>query len=112
MKSVKKTFLMLCIALSVFMCNSTSAFAAVCEKSEDGVHHFSNHHRHFTQIYSEDGGSHMYLYGYDQNNKPIYRYDCYRKLSYYWCNYACAYCDTEDARHSHYATTSHSVNHN
>ncbi len=114
MKSVTKTFLMLCIALSVFMCNSTSAFAAVCEKSEDGVHHFDKHRYILGSGYNRDGGNHMYLYGYDHNDRPIYKNDCKLKLIYNNCNYICSDCHIirEGMLHSHQINTIHSINHN
>lgn len=114
MKSVTKTFLMLCIALSVFMCNSTSAFAAVCEKSDDRLHHFSTHRRYLDTTYGVDGGTHWYLYGYDHNEVPIYKNDCKLTVLYCYCDYACSACGTiqEGARHTDQLVTNHSIKHN
>lgn len=88
--------------------------AAVCSNSPDGVHHFSVH-KAANAGYSVDLGTHEYLYGYDQNNNPIYKNDCRRSERYQYCQYICSYCnkvnDTEGS-HSHYVKTVHSINHN
>lgn len=111
-KSVAKTISALCIALSVFMLNSTFAFAAVCNDAPDGVHHFTSHK--WESTYTEDAGTHRYLYGYDSQHNPIYYDDC-RQTDYYWnCIYKCKYCGTEQdgSSHTHYVLTKHSISHN
>lgn len=114
-KSMKKTAFALCVALSVFMCNSAPAFASariICNGSPDHYHHFSK-----CQLekdgYSKDGGTHSYLYGFDINNNPVYKNDCRITMRYQYCNYVCAYCNTKQdgARHEHHVLDTHSVVH-
>lgn len=109
---MKKCILALSIVLTLFMVNSTSAFAAVCNNAPDGVHHFERH-MHESGEYSREGETHTYLYGYDVSNRPIYRSDC--KITYYYqyCNFVCEYCGTMQGgtRHTHTTRTVHSKNH-
>lgn len=87
--------------------------AVVCSNSPNGVHDFSVH-KSVDAGYSEDLGTHEYLYGYDQDHNPIYKNDCRKTAHYQYCQYICRYCnkvnDTQGS-HSHYVKTSHSVNH-
>ncbi len=110
---MKKSILTICIIFSVFMINSTSVFAAVCNNAPDGVHHFDGHRREGGE-FSREGETHTYLYGYDAQHKPIYRSDC--KITYYsqYCNYVCEYCGTMQGgtRHTHTTRTVHSKDHN
>lgn len=111
---MKKTILTVCIALTIFMCNSVPVSAAICNGSPDGVHHFWAHQRQYGTEYSVSVGTHKYIYGYDAQNKPIYQFDCEMKNHYQYCKYICSYCGIEQdgVLHSHYTSTSHSVNHN
>ena len=74
---MKKTVFTLSIALSVFLCNTVSASAAVCPNpnAPKGVHHFLEHQQ-IGFLAARDGGTHSYLYGYDHNGKEIYKNDC------------------------------------
>ena len=110
-KSMKKTIFALCIALSVFMCNSTFALAAVCNLSPDGVHHFSAHEQGVR--FTVDGGFHEYLYGYDSQNRPIYKNDCKITYNNSYCNYVCKHCyiKQDNGQHTHSGSTSHSISH-
>ena len=109
---MKKTIFALCIALSIFMCNSLSASAAVCPSAPDKVHHFTAHQRGLGV--TRNGGTHPYLYGYDHEGKAIYKYDCNLILFDYYCKYKCAYCDTyeDNTQHMHNASVKHSIDHN
>lgn len=111
-KSMRKTAFALCIALSVFMCKPTLAFAAVCVNAPDKVHHFSSHRRDGGE-YSQTGGFHSYLYGYTAKGQPIYKNDCRLTHVYAYCSNACTYCGTkqDNTRHTHLARTTHSINH-
>lgn len=76
-KTITRTILSLCIALSVFMCNSSFALAAVCPDGPGGTHYFRACGSYCVRIdagYSKNCGTHEYLYGYDAG-KPIYRND-------------------------------------
>ncbi len=108
-----KTLSALCVTLLIFMCNSMLVSAAVCSGSSDGVHHFGSHaDTGAGQL--KVGGTHQYLYGYDNQNNPIYRNDC--QIAYYfkYCEYSCNYCGTrqEGSQHEHLTGTIHSVKHN
>ena len=59
---MKKTAFTLCIALSIFMCNSVFVLAAVCSGSPDGVHHYTKC-ADAGAGKLRDGGSHLYLDG-------------------------------------------------
>lgn len=111
---MRKTILVVSIALTMFMCNSVSASAAICSNSPDGVHHFNDHWRQYGAGHSVYGGTHEYLYGYDAQDKPIYKNDCELWHGYQYCKMRCSYCYTEQEgmQHEHYTSTSHSVNHN
>lgn len=104
--------LTLCTVLAVFISTTFSAQAAVCTNSPDGVHHFDEHKRAGAG-YSVDVGTHRYLYGYDENKNPIYKYDCRLTDYYEYCQNKCIYCNaTYGSTHTHYVKTQHSVNHN
>ncbi len=109
-KTVVKTICTLGVALSVFMCNSTFSFAAVCSGAPDGVHHFDSHSEEGSG-YEQDGGHHGHLYGYDSQGKPLFR-DCVITYEYKYCSYTCKYCGTKQSgsRHDHLVGTKHSVN--
>ena len=101
------------LAVSLLVCNAFISQAVICSKSPDGVHHF-NAHRAASAGYSVDRGTHEYLYGYDQNNNPIYRTDCKISDKYEYCEYICSYCgvaNTDQGSHSHFIKTWHSINH-
>lgn len=112
MKSMKKTIFAFCIAMSVFMYNSTYSFAAICNQAPDKVHHFESHAPENAGVVRL-GSTHMYLYGYDSEHNAIYKNDCRLMYYYRYCNFACKYCDIkqDDSRHEHYTSFSHSVNH-
>lgn len=108
-----KKILIIGLAVSLLVCNVFISQAVICSKSPDGVHHF-NAHRAASAGYSVERGAHKYLYGYDQNNNPIYYNDCIREDRYNYCEYICSYCgvaNTAQGSHSHYVNTWHSVNH-
>lgn len=108
---MKKTILAVCIALSIFMCSSVSAFAAICSKAPDFVHHFDGHMRG-NELFYKDGGTHEYLYGYI-GDQPIYKNDCKMTLVYQYCIKTCKYCGTrlDGSVHGHQTSTMHSINH-
>lgn len=110
-RSMKKTVFALCTALMIFMCNSTSAFAAICDGAPDGVHHFNFCFREKSVKISSE--KHRYVYGYDVNNWPLYNYDCTVTYYHQYCIYLCQYCGTkqEGSQHTHLISTVHSVNH-
>lgn len=109
---MKKIVLTVCVVFSVFIINSSTAMAAVCQNAPDGVHHFSEHV--ITGGAYDITFTHNYIYGYDHNNKPIYK-ECQMTDYYSWCMYKCKYCsvrNTDEGRHVHITYTTHSVNHN
>lgn len=102
------------LAVFLLLSNAFISQAVVCSKSPDGVHHF-NVHRSANAGYSVDRGTHEYLYGYDQDNKPIYHNDCAISDSYQYCDYICKYCNAanpDQGSHSHFIMTWHSKSHN
>lgn len=109
---MKKTIFALCIAMSIFMCDLMLASAVVCSAAPDGVHHFSGHES-LGSLYGVEDGTHEYLYGYDHNEKPIYRNDCKLIQVYRACVFKCAYCNVResDVQHGHHVYTLHSVDH-
>lgn len=107
-----KVLLSVIIMLIIMGVNNLPSFAAVCNLSPDGVHHFCDHRR-LGVGYTEPGGYHEYLYGYDEKNKPIYNNDCWQTIVYEYCVNCCKYCRIvgPDDKHPEYATTNHSVLH-
>lgn len=111
-KSTRKTVFTLCIALAIFMCNSAFVFAAVCNSSPDGVHHYTKcADADAGQL--REGGSYLYLDGYDKQNRPIHK-ECHYLCYYRYCNNVCTFCGTiqEGGLHDHLLMTFHSVDHN
>lgn len=110
---MRKTFLAVCIALAMFICNSVSASAAVCSGSPDGVHHFDDHWAPSGAGHNVYGGTHSYLYG-TVGGKEIYKNDCEIWYGYQYCINKCYYCyvTLDGTQHEHLISTSHSVNHN
>lgn len=108
---MKKTIFALCIAFSIFICNSLSVSAAVCPNSTDGVHHFETHIKSGVG-YAEDAGTHRYIY--NKDDQWIRGDDCKMIRYYYYCRYKCSYCSTyaDDEPHVHLGLTTHSVDHN
>lgn len=110
---MRKTILAVCVALAIFMCNAVpaSAASAVCSKSPDGHHHF-NDCWSAGAGHNVYGGTHSYIYGYDENENPIYRNDCELWLGYEYCTYMCRYCQLKEGnQHEHYVGTFHTVYH-
>lgn len=109
---MKKIVLTICVVLTALIINSSTALAAVCSGAPDGVHHFSEHV--LTGGAHTVKSTHNYIYGYDQNNNPIYK-ECQKTDYYTWCEYKCAYCSVRNPdanRHTHITYTAHSANHN
>ena len=106
-----KTIFALGVVLSIFVFNSTYAFAAICNPAPDGVHHFNAHRSNGKIIHEES--THTYLYGYDSANKPIYRSDCKVTTYFRYCEFACSYCGTtqENTWHYHWDHANHSIDH-
>ena len=94
-KTIARTILALCIALSVFMCNSSLALAYICPNSplEGKVHYFTVHVR-ANAGYFVDLENHTYVFGYDANHNPIYMHDCNMSHAYDYCKWQCSYCTT------------------
>lgn len=110
MKKMTKRILTLCTALSVFAGNSIFAFAAVCNPSPDGIHHFDRHYFEYPE-YTAKTEVHKYEYGRNHLNQPMYR-DC--KITYYYqdCIYACQYCGIRNSGTEHvHVRTEHEINH-
>ena len=111
---MKKKLLALGMALFVFSGSSMTALAAVCPhpKAPGGVHHF-NSCKPTGGGRTDDLGYHSYLYGYDENNNPIYK-NCKMTQPVQYCIYVCYYCGQEnlDGTHEHKLLIQHSVNHN
>ena len=112
-KSVTKTIFAICFALSIFIGNSSSAFVAICDRAPDGVHHFEAHMQENEGILRHLG-PHKYVYGYDAQRNPIYKYDCQVTTFSRYCNYVCKHCGTKQdgTRHEHLISTNHSIDHN
>lgn len=110
---MKKTVVAFLMALSVFSCSSMVSQAAVCGGSTpDGVHHFDAH-RLLNAGYSVYKGTHQYLYGYTEDNKPIVRNDCRITWDYEYCENCCIYCNVGQGNtHPELIRVRHSINHN
>ncbi|MCI9191539.1 MAG: hypothetical protein HFH84_18515 [Lachnospiraceae bacterium] len=67
MKSMSKTIFAVCIALSILVCNSVTASAAKCE-----THSFTKSRPTGEEYYSTEG-THMHLFGTDENGKEYYK---------------------------------------
>lgn len=108
---MKKIFFVLCIALSIFICNSTYASASVCRSASACLHEFTEHEAVGTGY--KENGTHKYLYGYDHNGQPMFRDDCSLTLVYSNCIYKCKYCSVWESseQHKHYLYTEHSIDH-
>ena len=107
-----KSIFVLCIALSIFVCNPATAFAAVCSKSPDEVHHFSKCVGE-NEGYSSPELTHSYLYAFDNKGNEIYK-TCEVTYHYKYCHYVCEYCNTRmstSERHAHVVAMTHSANH-
>lgn len=112
---MKKKIVAFCTAMFVFAGSSMTALAAVCPhpNAPEGVHHF-NSCKSVDGGRIEDLGTHTYLYGYDKNNKPIYRDDCRKTQAYKYCIYVCYYCglENQNGAHEHPQGIRHSISHN
>lgn len=99
------------VAATVLLCTIT-AFAAVCSGSSDGIHHYNSHivvGEATPRTYT-----HLYRYGIDNNNQPIYR-ECEVTDHYSKCKYKCDYCysiNNDAGTHTHFTYATHSVDHN
>lgn len=110
MKPMKKTIATLCMVITILIGSTSTCFAAVCPNSPDDVHHFNkmNIIAGNTEYYD-----HTYLFGYDENNKPIYDTCRVTIITSYW-HYVCQFCGLQkpnDPVHESVVTT-HSANHN
>nr|WP_300662770.1 hypothetical protein [uncultured Acetatifactor sp.] len=112
---MKKKISALIIAMSVFMCGSSFAFAA-----ESGIAPQAGHIHDFKQCvrvgneYREHPQLHTYLYGYDHNGKEIYRNDCQLYSVYQNCKYVCKVCGIAEpggGEHRHFIRFEHSILH-
>lgn len=110
---MKKKLVAFCMAMFVFAGSSMTAMAAVCPNAPDGVHHF-NSCKPVNGGRIADLGTHTYLYGYDENDKPIYRNNCRMTQPYQYCIYACYWCGQENPNgaHEHAQAIRHSISHN
>lgn len=110
MKTMKKTIVALSLIVTVLIGSASTCFAAVCPSAPDGVHHFNT-----ISVFagSEDHYNHYYLYGYDENNEPIYLICGVTITTTAW-HYVCQFCGTQkpgDPVHESTVIT-HSANHN
>ncbi len=108
-KKIKKSLVVFCVALSVFVCNLMVVSADTCSKSSDGYHHFNHHY--VTDPY-DVVTTHQYLYGYDVNNIPIYK-TCVVTTTYRDCQFACTACGIpqDSSIHTHVIVVTHSGKH-
>lgn len=111
---MKTKIIALVMALLVFAGSSMTALAAVCPNpnSPDGYHHFNScKPANWGRI--DDLGYHQYLFGYDHNLKPIFRYDCHLTQGIEYCMYVCNYCgmDEPGGAHEHPQEVRHSISH-
>lgn len=90
-KSVTKTIFAICFALSIFIGNSSFAFAAICDRAPDGVHHFEAHMQENEGILRHLG-PHKYVYGYDAQLSIISSCFIY---GVHFCNVRMVCCHTE-----------------
>ena len=110
MKKIYKRISAVVIAVSVFMCASLFAFAAVCPTAPDGVHHFD--HKQVGGESREYQGNHRYLYGYDANGNEIFRDNCQLYSVYVSCVNECKYCNVQNGgQHRHMIKFEHSIDH-
>lgn len=111
---MKKRISALVIAMSVFMCSSTFAFAAESDIVSEHKHTFSIH-RHVGSEYREGAQPHTYLYGYDSKGNEIYRNDCLLYSVYIACDFECSdkSCTTimPGGRHRDFIRFDHSIVH-
>lgn len=96
-KNIAKTLLTLCFALSVFMCGSSMASAAVSYPDATNHTHYFNVPTHI-DTKTVDCGTHQYVWGYGSNSTPIYHYDC-RVTQIIWIyDNQCANCQTFEGK--------------
>lgn len=108
-KNIAKTLLTLCFALSVFMCGSSMASAAV--SYPDATNHTHNFVRTHVGTVTEDGGTHQYVWG-RINGEPIYRFDCHLTNIVWIYTYKCEYCqETTGSSERQTVTVTHSISH-
>ena len=112
MKKFGKCVLVLALVFILSFSGKMISHAAVCSSSPDGVHHF--HHVQQPSGYTVYVGTHEYLFGYDENDNPIYHNDCQLMNVYTYCRMICDYCGKTDGNpdHDHRTGTLHSVPHN
>ena len=112
---MKKRISALVIAMLVFMCSSSFAFAA-----ESDIVPYGGHQHEFTECirvgneYREYQNLHTYLYGTDHNGNEIYRNDCQLYSVYQNCKYVCKICSIVEpggGQHRHFIRFEHSIVH-
>lgn len=113
---MKKRVVALVIAMSVFICSSSLAFAAESDITphEACTHDFSLCNQVGTP-YSENIGPHTYLYGKDENGNEMLRNDCMLSAVYVNCQYLCQNCrivKPGGGQHRHMIRFEHSLDHN
>lgn len=115
---MKSKLIALSMALFVLAGSSMTAQAAVCPhpSAPGGAHYYEEDHRHCHNEgmgYSEDLGTHGYVYAYRSTGEAIYHYDCRITKVHTYHRYVCYWCGQVDASASHEHTYEvHSVSHN
>lgn len=108
---MKKRISALVIAMLVFMCSSSFAFAAESDIVPYHDHKFSRHQQVGSE-YKEYQGNHTYLYGYDEKGNEIFRDNCQLYAVYRNCVTLCLYCDVQQgSQHRHMVRFDHSISH-
>ena len=109
MKTMRRSIIALCMVITILISSSSVCFAVVCPNAPDGVHHFNTHHAYEG---TNENYTHLYLFGYDNNNNPIY-YNCYVTKTTSYCYYVCSYCGLQQpnvSSHTHVSEI-HSASH-
>lgn len=113
---MKKRISALVIAMSVFMCSSTFAFAAESDiVPYDACQHEFSLCNQVGSPYRENMGPHTYLYGKDENGNEMFKNDCQLSAVYVNCQYLCTKCrivKPGGIQHRHMIGFEHSKTHN
>lgn len=112
---MKKRISALVVAMLVFMCSSSFAFAAESDiVPYDACTHEFTLCNQVGSPYKVSEGPHTYLYGHDENNNEMYRNDCQLSSVYKNCQYLCKYCNIPKpggVLHKHWLRFEHSIVH-
>lgn len=110
---MKKKLIAFCMAIFVFAGSSVTALAGNCPaQGAQGRDHCFSDHRYVGMGRTDDLGTHSYLYGYDENGKPIYRI-CKMTQTVKYCTLVCYWCGQDDpsGAHQHAEAIKHSLSH-